>query len=460
MPDTSAKKRKHAPENSSESVPVASSSAQPDKDESGVANVPKSPTRESGALDINDKQKIKTRRVKFSEEADVQPIEPMDNDRVGKKNQRKGSSDATKDVRPILKKAQEGSKKMDVDKDGNEEEEEEKEEEYYLSSRSPTPEGGLSDKRKWERLYKYAGRPESSKRSTGIFTGISLDDEDEEPAMAAVETPERDGVRRDGMFSGVLSEQEDEETGSPRQSTLGSKATDSVISKKKKKEKKSSVESPQQDGSNGIFSGIFSDPEEEDQPRASTFDSKDQDNVDLKKTKKFTEEPEMSSDALPDQSVESSDFEDANKDLRDTKSSDSEKDEDEDEDEDEEEDEDEDMDDFEDAPALKSFIPTPLNEAAKASKWARMFESATSVAEPVDGAFSGSLDEVGVSVRARPAVREQRMFESAAANQTGIVSEAPTASDKIVASGNCSWYPSYETIASQSIIWWDGSILC
>jgi hypothetical protein len=259
MPDTSAKKRKHALEDPSESVPVASSSAQLNEGESGGASVSKSPTHESGALDINDKQKTKTRRVKFSEEADAHPIESMNDEKVGMKNQHKG-------VRPILKKAQESSQKIDVDKDGNEVEEEE----YYLSSRSPSPEGGLSEESKWERMFKYASMkigPELSKPSAGIFQGIILDDDDdEEPAVAVVETPQRDGVRSDGMFSGVLSEDEEdeEETGSPQQSTLGSKATDSIISKKKKK--KTPVETPQRDGvgSDGIFSGILSDPEEEE----------------------------------------------------------------------------------------------------------------------------------------------------------------------------------------------------
>ncbi|KAG0561499.1 hypothetical protein KC19_9G069200 [Ceratodon purpureus] len=444
MPDANVKKRKHALENPSESIPVASSSAQPNEDESEVA-VPKSPAHESDALDTNDRQKAKTRRVKFSEEADGRPIQSMNDEKVGMKTQHKGSSDATKDVRPILKKTQEDSKKKNVEKDENEddvEEEEEEEEEYYLSSRSPSPEGGLSDESKWQRLFKYAGPnkgSELSKPSAGIYTGINLDDDDDEvPAVA--ETPRRDGVRSDGMFSGVLSEEDDEKTGSPLQSTLGSKAADSVVSKKMKK--KIPVKTPQRDGvgSDGIFSGILSDPEEEeDQPQPSTLG---QDSVALNSAK-HVEEPELSSDAMPDQGEESSDFEDADEDLQDTESSDfemgeeedDEDDDEEDEEDDEEEDEDEDMDDFVDAAStLKSLTPTPLNDAARASKWAKMFKSATAVAEPVDGAFSGSLDEADVPVRARPAVKEQRMFESAAANKTRSSIEAPTASDKIVTS--------------------------
>lgn len=456
MPDANAKKRKHALENPSESVAVASSSAQLNEDEPGVARVPESPTHESGALNTNEKQKTKTRRVKFSEEADAHNIESMNDEKVGMKNQHKGSSDATKSVRPILKKAQEDSKKMDADEDGNEEEEEE--EVYSLSSRSPSPECGLSDESKWDRLFKYAGLqkgPELSKPSAGVFTGINLDDDDEEPAVAVVETPERNGFQNDGTFSGVLSEQEDEETGSPQQgspqqSTLGSKATDSVISKEKKK--KTPVDTPPRDGvgGDGIFSGILSDPEEEeDQPQLSIPGSEVQDSF------TFTEEPETSSGALPDDGEDSSDFGDANEDLQDSESSDSEMDEevdeeeDEEDDEDETEDEDEDMDDFVDAAsALKSLTPTPLNDAARASKWAKMFKSATGCAEPTDGAFSGSLDAADVPVRARPAVKEQRMFESAAANQTGSMNEAPTASDKTVASGNCFWHSSYGTIPS------------
>lgn len=452
--DVNAKKRKHALENPSESVPLASSSVQPHAEESGVASVLKSP--ESGALDVNDKPKTKNRRVKFSGEGDAPPIDSLNDEQVRAKSQHKDPSDAATGIQSILKKTQEDSKNVDVDRDGdgNEEgeeedegeEEEEEEEEYYPSSRSPSPEGGLSDESKWERLFKYAGLkkgPEVTKPSDGVsstvdsrvtvWTGISLDDgDDAEPAVTVVKNPQRDAIGSDGMFSGVLSEQEDEEYDLPLQSTLGSKSTDSVVSKKKK----SPGERPQQDGvgSDGIFSGVLSDPEEEDtdSPQPSMLGSKAQDSVALKKTKKLIEEPEMSTDALPDQGEESSDFEDANEDLQDTQSDMSS-----DFDMNEEEDEDENMEDFVDAAsAQKSLTPTPLNEAAKASKWAKMFKSATSVAEPVEGVFSGSLDDVDVPIKPRPAVKAQRMFESAAANHTGSVSEAPKVSDQIVASGN------------------------
>jgi len=182
----------------------------------------------------------------------------------------------------------------------------------------------------------------------------------------------------------------------------------------------------------------LSDPEEDtDSPQPSVFGSQVQDSVAVNKSRKLAEEPEICSDTLPDQVEESSEFEDANEGLQDTESdasSDSEMDEEED------EDEDEDMEEFVDAAStLKSLTPTPLNEAAKASKWAKMFKSATSVAEPVEGVFSGSLDEADVPVRPRAAVKVQRMFESAAANHTGSVSASPKVSDIIVASGNCFW---------------------
>ncbi|KAG0608902.1 hypothetical protein M758_8G141900 [Ceratodon purpureus] len=59
-----------------------------------------------------------------------------------------------------------------------------------------------------------------------------------------------------------------------------------------------------------------------------------------------------------------------------------------------------------------------------------MFKSATSAAEPVEGVFSGSLDEADVPMRPRPAVKVPRMFESASANHT----EAPKVSADIVTS--------------------------
>lgn len=439
--DVNAKKRKHDLDISSASV--VTSSVQPNEDESGGAGVLKSSTHESEALDFSVKQKSKTRRVKFSEEADERSIESLNDENATVNSQHEDLFELPKGVRSILKKSQEDSEKVDADRngdgDGNEEDEEE-EEEYYPSSRSPSPEGGLSDESKWERLFKYAGlkkgvevtKPSdavSSNPGLTLWTGISLDVNDgAEPAVAEVDTLHRGAVMDDGLFSGVLSEKE-EESDPSHENNLGVTATDSVYIKKKKNR----VTGAQQDGvgNDGIFSGVLSDPgEDTDSPEPSVLGSELPDSVALKKSKKLTETPETSSDTLPDQGEESSGFEDADEDSHNSESDasgDSELY--------EEDDEDEDMDDFVDAaPGLKIVAPIPLNEASKASKWENMFKSATSVAEPVEGVFSGSLDEADVPGRPRAVVSVPRMFESATMNRTGSVSESPKILDAVVAS--------------------------
>lgn len=399
--DAGAKKRKSIDENPTEAVPPASTSGQPGEDCSGVASASKS----------------KKRQVKFSKEANAPHSDSVHNKEVTIESKQKSSDGNTNGLRPILKKSQ-VSKKMDVDVDGKEEEEEEEGEEeeaeeeeeeeeevYSPSSRSPSPEGGLSEGHKWERLFKYAGLkkgPDMSRPMDGVFTGISLDDDEEEdPAVVEAKTPQQDLVGNDGMLSGVLSEQEGETS---RRGAVGM---------------------------DGIFSGVLSEPEEEesDSPLQNALGSKALDSIIMKKTKKLTEEPGMSSDDVSDQGEETLEFEDSDENLQVTESdesSDSEMD----------GDLDSDMEDFGDDPssAPKALIPTCLDDAAKASKWARMFESATNVAAPLEGVFSGSLDDVNASTEVRPAVIEQRMVESADANQTGSINKAPTASNKMVAS--------------------------
>lgn len=380
-------------------------------------------------------QKMKKPRVSFLEEGDAATNPVAKDSKLMIEENHGGEStermvDVAKFVRPILKKTQnerqavKNHKNLSQEDEDEDEDDDSLEEEYFSSSRSPTPEGNLSEKSKWDRLFKHAsvkkGQDVPIPRN-GMFTGISLDDEeDEEPAV-----PVSSDSKWENLFQGASG------TGTRSDSTILDIAGDpsldpfSKSNNKSRPKKSSKAVAPVQVSTteNEILSIVDASPKS-----AAKCDmvakGGDVAFVSSASEEESEDEVELDDVSMEDASESSSlGYEDANGELGL-----------------DEEDSEFSSDDYVDAP-LKSASPQALSEVAKASKWENMFKSAMSAGDESSqgGIFSGSLDDADVkdttkdvSVRPRSSLKTTRMFQGAAAalDIEGDADDAPLVSKK------------------------------
>ena len=398
-----------------------------------LRNTNKQPQKEEDSKRIAN-QKMKKPRVSFLEEGDA-AINPVAKDSKLVIEENHGGEltervvDVAKFVRPILKKTQNEPQAVknhkNLSKDDEHEHEDEDddslEEEYFSSSRSPTPEGNLSEKSKWDRLFKHASVKKGQDvpiPCNGMFTGISLDDdEDEEPAV-----PVSSDSKWENLFQGATG------TGTRSDSTILDIAGDQSLDLPSKSNNKSRPKK----SSKAVALVQVSTTENEilsvdASPKSAAKCDMVAEGGDVSFVSSASEEESEDEVELDDVSMEdpsessSSGYEDANGELGL-----------------DEEDSEFSSDDYVDA-VLKSASPQALSEDAKASKWENMFKSAMSVADESSqgGIFSGSLDDADVkdttkdvSVRPRSSVKKTRMFQGAAAalDIEGDADEAPMVS--------------------------------
>lgn len=383
-----------------------------------LRNTNKQPQEEEASKQIAN-QKKKKPRVSFLEEGDAATNPVAKDSKLRIEENHGGEStermvDATKFVRPILKKTQnepqavQNHKKSSQDDEDEDEDEDDDslEEEYFSSSRSPTPEGNLSEKSKWDRLFKHAsvkkGQDVPIPRN-GMFTGISLDDdEDEEPAV-----PISSVSKWETLFQGATG------TGTRSDSTILDIAGDPSLDPSSKSNNKSRPKKPFKavapvqvsTTENEILSVVDASPKSAAKCDM-VAEGGDVAFVSSASEEESEDEVELDDVSMEDPSESSSSgYEDANGELGL-----------------DEEDSEFSSDDYMDA-ALKSASPQALSEAAKASKWENMFKSAMSVGDESSqgGIFSGSLEDADVkdttkdvSVRPRSSVKKSRMFQGAA----------------------------------------------
>lgn len=403
-----------------------------------MRNMNKQPQEEENFERIAN-QKVKKPRVSFLEEGDAATNPVAKDSKLMIEENHGGEStermvDVAKFVRPILKKTQnepqavKNQKNLSQDDDDEDEDEDEDddslEEEYFSSSRSPTPEGNPSEKSKWDRLFKHASVKKGQDApipGNGMFTGISLDDdEDEEPAV-----PVSSDSKWENLFQG------DTGTGTRSDSTILDIAGDpdldpsSKSNNKSRPKKSSKAVAPVQVSTteNEILSIVDASPKS-----AAKCDmvakGGDVAFVSSASEEESEDEVELDDVSMEDPSESSSlGYEDANGELGL-----------------EDEDSEFSSDDYVDA-TLKSASPQALSEAAKASKWENMFKSAMSVGDKSSqgGIFSGSLDDADVkdttkdvSMRPRSSLKKTSMFQGAAAalDIEGDADDAPLVSKK------------------------------
>jgi hypothetical protein len=397
-----------------------------------LRNTKKQPQEEEDSKRIAN-QKMKKPRVSFLEEGDA-AINPVakDSKLIIEENHGGESTervvDVAKFVRPILKKTQNEPQAVKNHKNLSQDDEHEDdnddddslEEEYFSSSRSPTPEGNLSEKSKWDRLFKHASVKKGQDvpiPCNGMFTGISLDDdEDEEPAV-----PVSSDSKWENLFQGATG------TGTRSDSTIldiaGDQSLDlpSKSNNKSRPKKSSKAVAPLQVSTteNEILSVVDASPKSAAKCDM-VAEGGDVAFVSSASEEKSEDEVELDDVSMEDPSESSSSgYEDANGEL-------------------DEEDSEFSSDDYVDA-VLKSASPQALSEAAKASKWENIFKSAMSAGDESSqgGIFSGSLDDADVkdttkdvSVRPRSSVKKTRMFQGAAAalDIEGDADDAPMVS--------------------------------